>query len=67
MVGVTLGDPGSETVSEIMTREQWRLKISRDSIVRDLIVMHEILEYSKKRTTPSPRKSISYIILGAML
>ncbi|GAP89976.1 putative expressed protein [Rosellinia necatrix] len=40
-----------------MTREQWRLKISRDSLARDLLAMHETLECLRRRAAPSPRRS----------
>jgi hypothetical protein len=38
-----------------MTRKDWRLKISRDSLVRDLLAMHETLEFLKRRDAPLPR------------
>ncbi|OHF01532.1 hypothetical protein CORC01_03288 [Colletotrichum orchidophilum] len=41
-----------------MTREQWRLMISRDSLARDLLAMHETLEYLKPRAAPSPRQGV---------
>ncbi|KAK3938089.1 hypothetical protein QBC46DRAFT_441560 [Diplogelasinospora grovesii] len=39
-----------------VTREEWRLKISRDSLARDLLAMHETLEFLKTRAAPSPSK-----------
>ncbi|KAH6608419.1 hypothetical protein Trco_001765 [Trichoderma cornu-damae] len=40
-----------------VTREQWRLKISRDCLTRDLLAMQETLEVLKGRADRSPRKS----------
>ncbi|OQU93695.1 hypothetical protein CLAIMM_00174 isoform 2 [Cladophialophora immunda] len=44
------------TDSSVATRKEWRLKISRDSLSRDLLAMHETLEFLKTRTAPSPSK-----------
>lgn len=38
------------------TREEWRLKISHDSAVRDLLAMHETLEFLKEGSSYSPRR-----------
>ncbi|GKU08293.1 hypothetical protein FLAG1_09621 [Fusarium langsethiae] len=48
-----------------MTRAEWRLKISRDSLARDLLAMHETLGFLKTRTSPTPSNSgLSICILS---
>ncbi|KAJ4156261.1 hypothetical protein NW754_007885 [Fusarium falciforme] len=44
-VAVRNPDPGAPT----MTRAEWRLKISRDSLSRDLLAMYETLDFLKTR------------------
>jgi len=39
-----------------MTKTQWQLKISHDSLVRDLLAMHETLEFLKTRAAASTNK-----------
>ncbi|OAP54434.1 hypothetical protein AYL99_11535 [Fonsecaea erecta] len=54
--------------SSVVTRKEWRLKISRDALARDLLAMHETLEFLKMRTAPPPRKgalSISALTISA--
>jgi len=56
-------------------REEWRLKISRNSLTRDLMAMYETLEFLKTRAAPSPSKgyfpisalSIFAVTLGCIL
>jgi hypothetical protein len=51
-----------------VTREEWRLKISRDSLARDLLAMHETLEFLKMRAAPSSSRgdlSISVLSISA--
>ncbi|KAK3943077.1 hypothetical protein QBC46DRAFT_362033 [Diplogelasinospora grovesii] len=39
-----------------VTREEWRLKISRDSLARDLLAVHETLEFLKTRAALLPSR-----------
>ncbi|KAI8713757.1 hypothetical protein NCS52_01221200 [Fusarium sp. LHS14.1] len=46
-----------------MTRVEWRLKISSDSLVRDLLAMRETLEFLKRRIPEPSKRSLS---IGAL-
>ncbi|KAL2671536.1 hypothetical protein Neosp_014126 [[Neocosmospora] mangrovei] len=46
-----------------MARVEWRLKISSDSLMRDLLAMHETLEFLKRRIPEPSKRSLS---IGAL-
>lgn len=56
MAGMVL--QARDTTANDPTREEWRLKISRDSFARDLLAMDETLEFLKTRVRPPPRKEV---------